>query len=607
MIKIETYLTEEIKQSALPEEFKAVMHSLTIGSGGLRNAVTFLIRNVLFSYDYDKSIDSYVQKENLHENQAQCLDLLNRTMPTLNADRTARHEKKLAEWMSLDVEQKAEKSPPKLNLFLPYEKTITKNTYSQCLNDVLLENAIKLKESESEFKDYTVLPSYVAQAVLQKTAESFKLHFKALSEFNANPETFKGKPQMPGFLPKGSTCGFELDVSRFSKSGKLMTMKPEYRLYSNKNKTEFLSQETIEKYNNLDVKTMLGVDKFKTIRIVSNKNSKNPKVEVVKVINIDIEESSFLGHVLAKYPSFYDKKLKHQNDALREMARLQPTIKAMGLDLGMNNVVTMAFTNGGKSLVVTGKQFLKNIAKLDLQMDKRKSALTTANVKELQDKKEQGTKLERKEILELNVFTKSIYADAQYSTLLARKNNITEDFLHKLSKAIVETATEKGIELLVVGKNYHWKTESNMGSKNNRTFHNLPHAKLIELIRYKAMLQGIALLEQEESYTSKASFVNNDNMPIYQEDKSNKQLFSGKRNKYWYEYRINKSKKKLHADVNGALNILRKALVWFKNTKDRCLALKHQLHDLKLFGKKKFWDYKIPMFRVESGKTLAVA
>ena len=604
MIKIETYLTEEIKQSALIDEFKAIMHSLTIGAGGLRNAVTFLIRNVLFSYEYSKETDSYTQKENLHENQTQCLDLLNRTMLLLNVERAKKYEKKLSEWNVLPEE---EKSAPKLNLLEQYGKTVSKNTYYQCLNDVLLENAIKLKESESEFKDYTVLPSYVAQAVLQKTAESFKLHFKALSEYNANPEAFKGRPQMPGFLPKGSTCGFELDVSRFSKSGKLMTMKPEYRLYSNRNKTELLSEDIVAKYNELDVKTMLGVDKFKTIRIVPSKNSSGLKIEVVKVINIDIEESSFLGQVLNKYPSFYDKKLKHQNDVLREMARLQPTIKAMGLDMGMNNVVTMAFTNGDKSLVVTGKQFLKDIAKLDLLMDKRKSALTTAKVKELQNKKNEGTKLEHKEIIELNAFAKTMYADAQYKLLLARKNNITEDFLHKLSKAIVETAAEKGIELVVVGKNYHWKTESNMGSKNNRTFHNLPHAKLIELIRYKAMLQGIALLEQEESYTSKASFVNDDDIPIYQEDKSNKQLFSGKRNKNWYEYNVNRTKKKLHADVNGALNILRKALVWFKNTKDICLALKHQLHDVKLFGKKKFWNYIIQKFRDEVGKTLAVA
>ena len=606
MKKIETYLTEEIMQSALTDEFKAIMHSLTIGAGGLKNAVTFHIRNVLFAYDYDKSI-GYVQKENLHENQTQCLDLLNRTIPLLNAGRTAKHEKKMAEWNALDDEQKTEKSAPKLSLFLPYEKTITKNTYYQCLNDVLLESAIKLKESESEFKDYTVLPSYVAQAILQKTAESFKLHFKALAEYNANSEAFKGKPQMPGFLPKGSTCGFELDVSRFSKSGKLMTMKPEYRLYSDHKKTNLLSHTVLEKYNELDVKTMLGIEKFKTIRIVPSKNSSGLKVEVVKVVEVDVDESSFLGQVIAKYPSFYDKKLKHQNDILREMARLQTTTKAMGLDLGMNNVVTMAFTNGDKSLVVTGKQFLKGIAKLDLLMDKRKSALTTAKVKSLQEKTEKGTKLEHKEIIELNAFTKTVYADAKYRLLLARKNNITEDFLHKLSKAIVELAVAKGIELMVVGKNYHWKTESNMGSKNNRTFHNLPHARLIEVIRYKAMLQGIALLEQEESYTSKASFVNDDNMPIYQEDKSNKQLFSGKRNKHWYEYSINENKKKLHADVNGALNILRKALVWFKNTKDICLALKHQLHDLKLFGKKKFWDYKIPMFRVENGKTRASA
>ena len=84
----------------------------------------------------------------------------------------------------------------------------------------------------------------------------------------------------------------------------------------------------------------------------------------------------------------------------------------------------------------------------------------------------------------------------------------------------------------------------------------IPFNKLIEILRYKCEENGIECIEQEESYTSMASFLDNDFIPVYgTEDREYE--FSGWRNKRIYK--IKKKNQRIHSDLNGALNIMRKA------------------------------------------------
>ena len=84
----------------------------------------------------------------------------------------------------------------------------------------------------------------------------------------------------------------------------------------------------------------------------------------------------------------------------------------------------------------------------------------------------------------------------------------------------------------------------------------IPFNKLIEILRYKCQENGIECMEQEESYTSKASYLDNDYIPVY--GKENQEYeFSGWRN--GRTYKIKKKNQKIHADLNGAFNIMRKA------------------------------------------------
>src|SRR5262249_18885399 len=97
-----------------------------------------------------------------------------------------------------------------------------------------------------------------------------------------------------------------------------------------------------------------------------------------------------------------------------------------------------------------------------------------------------------------------------------------------------------------------------LGRVTNQHFVQIPHARFIDMLAYKAKLAGIRFILQEESYTSRASFLDNDSLPTYDPKQEGKYVFSGKRVKRGL-YRA-KDGRTLNADVNGSLNILRKAL-----------------------------------------------
>ena len=124
------------------------------------------------------------------------------------------------------------------------------------------------------------------------------------------------------------------------------------------------------------------------------------------------------------------------------------------------------------------------------------------------------------------------------------------------SRYIINRLIENQIGILVIGNNPNWKQDINLGKKNNQNFVQIPFFKLIEQLKYKAKLVGIKVIINEESYTSKASFLDWDDLPVY--EKGVKHRFSGKRVKRGLYKASNGIK--YNADVNGSLNILRKAV-----------------------------------------------
>jgi putative transposase len=147
----------------------------------------------------------------------------------------------------------------------------------------------------------------------------------------------------------------------------------------------------------------------------------------------------------------------------------------------------------------------------------------------------------------------------QMEQITNTRNRRIDHYLHTASKRIVDFLVEEGIGTVIIGKNPLWKQEVKNGRRNNQNFVSIPHARFIDMLTYKAALVGITVEVREESYTSKASFLDLDPIPTYKPNDKEEHVFSGKRIGRRSRLYRTKDGRKICADVNGAYNILRKS------------------------------------------------
>lgn len=205
---------------------------------------------------------------------------------------------------------------------------------------------------------------------------------------------------------------------------------------------------------------------------------------------------------------------------------------ALALDLGVGNLVT-AVSSRGKSFILDGRRlksinqwFNKENARLQSIKDKQKFGRGTTN---------------------------------RQKALARKRNNKVNDYMSKAARKVVDYCIANDIGVLVVGYNETFQRGSRLGRRNNQTFVNIPFGKLRSKLEYLCSLNGIRFVGQEESYTSRASFWDMDDIPVYDSTSAEEHTFSGKRTHRGL-YRTANGRL-VNADVNGALNILRKSSV----------------------------------------------
>ena len=205
------------------------------------------------------------------------------------------------------------------------------------------------------------------------------------------------------------------------------------------------------------------------------------------------------------------------------------TNNALAIDLGINNLCTCV-TNTGRSFIIDGRK-LKSINQF----------FNKQNAKLQSIKNKQNIKKQTKQ---------------QYLISCKRKNRVN-DYINKTCRYIINYCLVNNIGTLVVGYNQSFQSKANLGKKNNQIFTQLPFGKIREKLEYLCKRYNINYILQEESYTSKASFFDNDELPIYNADNPQEYEFSGKRIKRGlYQTKNNYL---FNADCNGALNILHKS------------------------------------------------
>lgn len=199
-----------------------------------------------------------------------------------------------------------------------------------------------------------------------------------------------------------------------------------------------------------------------------------------------------------------------------------------GIDPGSKNLLTIAFSDKEKRPAIISGKKIKSI-----------NCYFNKIIGETQSKLRPET-----------------YKSSWLNRLWTKRENKLSYEMHVISKFVADFLDESGCSKVVIGDNKNQKQEINLGRQNNRKFVQIPHQKLFQMLEYKCKQKGIEIIFREESYTSKASFIDNDFLPEFSTENQGKHKFSGKRFKRGI-YKTSAGKR-INADVNGAYNIMAK-------------------------------------------------
>lgn len=235
----------------------------------------------------------------------------------------------------------------------------------------------------------------------------------------------------------------------------------------------------------------------------------------IKLIHTDVRQVRVTpGNKLFIVEVIYSLNEKHCSD----------NDNYVGIDIGLNNLATVG-GNKINPILINGRP-LKSIN----QFYNKK----LANLKSRQDTRK----------------NKNINLD-KIRKLTQKRNNKIKDYLHKASRKLVNHLVSNNVTKIVIGHNKNWKQDINLGKVNNQKFVQIPFNMFIQMVTYKSQLEGIKVVQREESYTSKCSFLDNEEICKHE-------TYKGKRIKRGlfrsYGGRL------INADLNGALNILRKEI-----------------------------------------------
>lgn len=325
--------------------------------------------------------------------------------------------------------------------------------------------------------DYKVLMAQVAQQTLKLLDKNWISFFESIKDWGINPTKYKGMPKLPNYKHKtngrfnivftNQNCSIKDGIIKFPKC-----------------------------FHGYKLTTHV-TDKLQQIRIKPMNNQ-----YVIEVV--------------------YQKEIVDSNQEINNV---------VGIDLGLNNFVTITNNLGLTPIIVNGR-IIKSINQFyNKQMSHFKSILKA------ETNRDYSNRLNR---------------------LTTKRNNKIKDYIHKTSRFVIEYCIKNEIDTIIIGNNKNWKYEIELGKRTNQNFVQIPYSMLMSQLEYKAQDAGIKVIITEESYTSKASFLDNDILPKYNKDNQDKYVFSGKRIKRG----MYKSKDGvlINADVNGSYNIIRKVV-----------------------------------------------
>ena len=336
------------------------------------------------------------------------------------------------------------------------------------IHDGVYLNYHEIRRQMQTTEQYQALPRKVSQQVLMLLDRSWKSFFAAITAYTEKPDTFTGKPRIPGYVDK--TKG---------RYALVYTLQAVSR--------PALAQQVI-KPSGLAIAVTTRQTRIAQVRIVPRSG-------------------------------FYVVEVIYARDVVP--AAVDPALVA-GIDVGLNNLAAITSNKPGFVPVLVNGRPLKHI-----------NQFYNKHTAQLQ------AKLGRKGTTRL------------MDRITTRRNRQIIHYLHTQSHRIIERLVEEGIGTLVIGKNDGWKQAITLGRRTNQNFVQVPHARFIQMLQYKAELVGIEVRTINESHTSKCSFFDTEPM-------GHRERYVGKRVTRGM-FRTADGRR-INADVNGAYNIIRKAI-----------------------------------------------
>lgn len=324
-----------------------------------------------------------------------------------------------------------------------------------------------MMKTEQVFKD---IGSNSGQHTLKLLCRDWKSFMELLKKYNKNPNSILGKPKLPHYKKKdGRHICILTNMQTQIKDGYL-----------------YFAFNRLKKFNNT-IRTKIKGHHMQT-RIIPREG--NYILEIVYEIEVPNETS------------------KSKN--------------IIGIDLGLNNFVTISNNIGAKSIIINGRIIKSYNVYWNKQLSKYKSLAKINNGQDW------SKRLQR---------------------LTNKRNNKMDYFLHNASKQVINYCLGLNIDTIVIGKNKLWKQNRNLNKSVNQSFVQIPYDKFIDKLKYKAENVGIKIIETEESYTSGTSFLDNE-LPIKENYNKERRLHRGL-------FKSNNGTL-INADLNGSYQIIKK-------------------------------------------------
>lgn len=390
----------------------------------------------------------------------------------------------------------------------------------------------QVKNLEGEV-NYKLLKAKVAQQTLRRLDKNFKSFFRANQDFQKNPSKYKGKPKPPRFK-KNQFDNLVFDYQAFKILETVVVLKENFQINSFKlpsgkviKSAEVIVREgfvLLEKGLEIKLPQQLLGKTIKQVEVIPKYNSfhavfcyDDKQTDIYQIVKPAKLLEQIKLNKLDKKSEFSSKELLFHDNV-------------MSIDLGLNNLATCVTNGVIKPFIIDGRR-LKSV---NAYYNKRKAKIQST----LEKTREKKWSL-------------------RLQNLTNRRNARINDYIHKATAIIVHACVENNISKVVVGDVTKSLNSINLGKKNNQNFVNLALGQLVDVLSYKLGSHGIILEVTDESYTSKASFVDGDFLPKKYNPKShNKHVFNGRRLKRGL-YKASDGTL-LNADANGAYNILRK-------------------------------------------------